>query len=232
MALNINSENELHSLFLTGPNLFSVPEMMIEYARQFQETMMVYNSAIKEVRTRLEVLNDELSIKNRRNPIEIIKSRVKKPESIIEKLTRRNLELNLEVMTKNLDDIAGVRVICSFVDDIYEIANMLVRQDDIRLINIKDYIKNPKPNGYRSYHMIIEVPVFFSEKKQFIRVELQIRTIAMDFWASVEHKIKYKKQIKEAEQIIKELKTCADIISETDLKLLELRKKIENKDCS
>lgn len=229
MELNINTENELHRSVVKVPDFNKVPEGMFQYARQFKEAMMVYNSAIKEVKTKLEVLNDELSIKNRRNPIEMIKSRVKKPESIIEKLQRRNLTLDIETMTSKLDDIAGIRVICSFVDDIYEIANMLVRQDDIRLIAVKDYIKNPKANGYRSYHMIIEVPVFFSERKQFIRVEVQIRTIAMDFWASVEHNIKYKKEIKEAEQIIKELKECADIISSTDAKMLELRKRLEGK---
>ena len=125
------------------------------------------------------------------------------------------------------DDIAGVRVICSFVDDIYDIATMLVRQDDVKVLAIKDYIKNPKPNGYRSYHMIIEIPVFFSDKKQSVRVEVQIRTIAMDFWASVEHKIKYKKEIDGADEIINELKECADIISSTDAKLMDIRKKIE-----
>ena len=130
-------------------------------------------------------------------------------------------------MMTNLNDIAGVRVICSFVDDIYDIATMLINQDDVKIIEIKDYIKNPKPNGYRSYHMIIEIPVFFSDKKQFMRVEVQIRTIAMDFWASVEHKIKYKKEVEGAEEIIKELKECADIISSTDDRMQNIRKRLE-----
>lgn len=227
MQLITNPENELNRSIVKVPDLASVPEDMIEYARQFQEVMMMYSCAIREVKTKLEVLNDELSIRNKRNPIEMIKSRVKKPESIIEKLSRRNLSLDINSMVENLYDIAGVRVICSFVDDIYDIATMLVRQDDVKVLAIKDYIKNPKPNGYRSYHMIIEIPVFFSDKKQSVRVEVQIRTIAMDFWASVEHKIKYKKEIDGADEIINELKECADIISSTDAKLMDIRKKIE-----
>ena len=227
MQLITNPENELNRSIVKVPDLASVPEDMIEYARQFQEVMMMYSCAIREVKTKLEVLNDELSIRNKRNPIEMIKSRVKKPESIIEKLSRRNLSLDINSMVENLYDIAGVRVICSFVDDIYDIATMLVRQDDVKVLAIKDYIKNPKPNGYRSYHMIIEIPVFFSDKKQSVRVEVQIRTIAMDFWASVEHKIKYKKEIGGADEIINELKECADIISSTDAKLMDIRKKIE-----
>ncbi len=228
MQLSMNPESELHRSVVSVPDLASVPEGLVAYARQFQEAMMMYSCAIREVKTKLEVLNDELSIKNKRNPIEIIKSRVKRPESIMEKLNRRNLPLDVHSMIHNLDDIAGIRVICAFVDDIYDIVDMLVRQDDIKVIAIKDYIKNPKPNGYRSYHMIIEIPVFFSEKKQSIRVEVQIRTIAMDFWASVEHNIKYKREIEGADEIIRELKECADVISSTDAKLLELRKRIEN----
>ncbi len=232
MKLSRNQDSELNSSIIKVPDLASVPEDMLDYARQFQEAMMKYNCAIKEAKTKLEVLNDELSIKNKRNPIEMIKSRVKKPESIIEKLSRRGLSLDIESMVNNLNDIAGVRVICSFVDDIYDIATMLVSQDDVRVLDIKDYIKNPKPNGYRSYHMIIELPVFFSEKKQYIKVEVQIRTIAMDFWASVEHNIKYKKEIEDAEEIIKELKECADVISDTDSRLLNIRKRLEKQEKS
>ena len=189
---------------------------------------MMYACAIREVRTKLEVLNDELSVKNQRNPIEMIKSRVKKPMSIVEKLRRRGLEVSLESMAKNLDDVAGVRIICSFLDDIYEVAEMLVRQDDVNVIAVKDYIKNPKPNGYRSYHMIIEVPVFFSDSKKFMRVEVQIRTIAMDFWASLDHQLKYKKAVIDDDGTIShELKECADVIADTDEKMLRIRKRIE-----
>ena len=227
MQLNINPESGLNRSVVRVPDLANVPDGMLDYARQFQQSMMMYSCAIREVKTKLEVLNDELSIRNKRNPIEMIKSRVKKPESIIEKLTRRGLSLDIDSMMTNLNDIAGVRVICSFVDDIYDIATMLINQDDVKIIEIKDYIKNPKPNGYRSYHMIIEIPVFFSDKKQFMRVEVQIRTIAMDFWASVENKIKYKKEVEGAEEIIKELKECADIISSTDDRMQNIRKRLE-----
>ena len=227
MQLNINPESGLNRSVVRVPDLANVPDGMLDYARQFQQSMMMYSCAIREVKTKLEVLNDELSIRNKRNPIEMIKSRVKKPESIIEKLTRRGLSLDIDSMMTNLNDIAGVRVICSFVDDIYDIATMLINQDDVKIIEIKDYIKNPKPNGYRSYHMIIEIPVFFSDKKQFMRVEVQVRTIAMDFWASVEHKIKYKKEVEGAEDIIKELKECADIISSTDDRMQNIRKRLE-----
>ena len=190
--------------------------------------MMRYTCAIREVKTKLEVLNDELSVKNQRNPIEMIKSRVKKPVSIVEKLQRRGFEVSLDSMEKNLDDVAGIRIICSFVDDIYEVADMLVRQDDVTVIMVKDYIKNPKPNGYRSYHMIIEIPVFFSDSKKPIRVEVQIRTIAMDFWASLDHQLKYKKSfIDDNGEISEELRKCANVIAETDQKMLAIRKRIE-----
>lgn len=189
---------------------------------------MRYTCAIREVKTKLEVLNDELSVKNQRNPIEMIKSRVKKPVSIVEKLQRRGFEVSLDSMEKNLDDVAGIRIICSFVDDIYEVADMLVRQDDVTVIMVKDYIKNPKPNGYRSYHMIIEIPVFFSDSKKPIRVEVQIRTIAMDFWASLDHQLKYKKSfIDDNGEISEELRKCANVIAETDQKMLAIRKRIE-----
>lgn len=200
----------------------------VKQAFQFQEIMMMYNCAIREVRTKLEVLNDELSVRTKRNPIEMIKSRIKKPISIVDKLNRRGLEISLENVVEHLNDVAGVRVICSFVDDIYDVARMLARQDDVTLIQVKDYIKNPKPNGYRSYHMIVEVPVFFSDRKQMMRVEVQIRTIAMDFWASLEHDLKYKKNIKDSQEIIKELAECAEIIAQTDVRMKEIRDRIES----
>ena len=193
--MNLGPNSELQQSIVNVPDIVPVPDIWLHRAKEFQQVMMMYACAIREVRTKLEVLNDELSVKNQRNPIEMIKSRVKKPMSIVEKLRRRGLEVSLESMTKNLDDVAGVRIICSFLDDIYEVAEMLVRQDDVNVIAVKDYIKNPKPNGYRSYHMIIEVPVFFSDSKKFMRVEVQIRTIAMDFWASLDHQLKYKRRL-------------------------------------
>ena len=192
MQITMNPNSELNQSAVNVPEVVQVPERLIAEAKRFQEAMMRYTCAIREIKTKLEVLNDELSVRNQRNPIEMIKSRVKKPSSIVEKLQRRNLEVSVDSMMANLDDIAGIRVICSFVDDIYAVSEMLTGQDDIKVIAIKDYIKNPKPNGYRSYHMILEVPVFFSSGKTPMRVEVQVRTIAMDFWASLEHKIYYK----------------------------------------
>ena len=222
-----NSYNEFTKSLLGNPDMAAVPESLIHVGRQFQQIMMMYTCAIREVRTKLEVLNDELSVRNQRNPIEMIKFRVKKPESIIEKLHRRNLPVSLESVVNNLDDVAGIRVICSFIDDIYEVADMLIRQDDVHVIAIKDYLKHPKSNGYRSYHMIIEVPVFFSDRKKPMRVEIQIRTIAMDFWASLDHQLKYKKELVDGTDISRELKDCADVIAQTDEKMLDIRKRIE-----
>ena len=144
----------------------------------------------------------------------------------MEKLKRQGDAISLGSIQENLNDVAGIRVICSFVDDIYKVARMLVQQDDIKLIRVKDYIQNPKPNGYRSYHMIVEVPVFFSNEKRPMRVEVQIRTVAMDFWASLEHQMKYKQDIDNADEIMTELKECADTIAETDMKMLKIREKI------
>ena len=215
--------SELEQSIVSVPDLAQVPEEFVNMARQFQEAMMMYTCAIREVKTKIE----ELSVKNSRNPIEMIKSRVKKPISIVEKLHRRGLEVSLESMIANLDDVAGIRIICSFLDDIYAVADMLVRQDDIRVVAVKDYIKNPKPNGYRSYHMIVEIPVFFSDRKKPMRVEVQIRTIAMDFWASLDHQLKYKKEMQNAAEISEELKQCADVIAQTDKRMLEIRQQIE-----
>ncbi len=228
MSINLNPNSELVQSAINVPNLAQVPEALIHQAREFQEAIMMYTCAIREVKTKLEVLNDDLSIRNQRNPIEMIKSRVKKPISIVEKLKRRNLPVSLESMINNLDDVAGIRVICSFVDDIYAVAEMLVNQDDVTVIAVKDYIRNPKPNGYRSYHLIVEVPVFFSDRKKNMRVEVQIRTIAMDFWASLDHQLKYKKDMGAAtDSIIAELKECADLIAQTDRHMLEIRQRIE-----
>ncbi len=233
MNINMNPNSELTQSIVSVPDLVQVPEGLVSQAHQFQEAMMMYTCAIREVKTKLEVLNDELSVRNQRNPIEMIKSRVKKPLSIVEKLQRRGYEVSLDSMINHLDDIAGIRVICSFVDDIYQVAEMLTRQDDVTVVAVKDYIKNPKANGYRSYHMIIEIPVFFSQVKQQMRVEVQIRTIAMDFWASLDHQLKYKKElVADSETIGQELKECADLIAYTDEKMFAIRKNIESQGVS
>lgn len=194
---------------------------------RFMELMMRYNSAIKEVRTKFEILNEELSFKTSRNPIENITSRVKKPMSIAAKLRRLGEPVTVEKIAECLNDVAGIRVICSFIDDIYNVAEMLAKQDDITVVQIKDYIQKPKPNGYRSYHMIVEVPVFFSDRKEMMRVEIQIRTVAMDFWASLEHQMKYKKESADRPEIAAELKSCAETIAATDARMLGIRKRIE-----
>lgn len=198
----------------------------VNQAIQFRELMMMYNCAIREVRTKLEVLNDELSIRNSRNPIEFIESRIKRPLSIVDKLKRYGEPVNVESIERSLNDVAGIRVICPFIDDIYSVADMLLSQDDITLIKKKDYIENPKPNGYRSLHLILEVPVFFSNQKKPMRVEVQIRTIAMDFWSSVDHQLKYKHDVPNADELSAQLKECADIISQTDMRMLAIKNQL------
>ena len=215
------------NLILMQTILPQVPEQIIAEISNFQELMMMYHSAIREVTTKLEILNDELSLSSKNNPIQFIKSRIKKPFSIINKLNKLEKDISVESIMNSLNDVAGIRVICSFIDDVYKITDMLVKQDDIVLIDAKDYIKNPKANGYRSYHLIIEVPVFFSEKKQWVRVERQIRTVAMDFWASLEHQVKYKKDLENMIDIENELKQCADTIANTDLQMMNIRNRLE-----
>lgn len=197
--------------------------------RSFNRLMMEYRSAIKEVETKLQVLNEEFSQEYNRNPFESIKSRLKTPSSIFEKLRRKGYPLTLEAIRDNLSDVAGVRVICSFPDDIYRIGNLLTKQDDIILLQAKDYIKNPKPNGYRSLHYILDVPIFLSHEKKYMNVEVQFRTIAMDFWASLEHKLRYKKNWdrSDADEIVAQLKACADSIEELDYRMQKIRDKID-----
>lgn len=204
------------------------PEKAKKILHDYDVLMMRYDSAIREVRTKLQILNDELSL-TQESPISSISARRKKTYSILEKLERQGFPITLESIEKNLHDVAGIRVICSFLDDIYNVADMLKRQDDLTVIQIKDYIKNPKPNGYRSFHMIVEVPVFFSNEKHAMQVEVQIRTVAMDFWATLEHQIKYKQDIPNQEAIIEELRQCADTISETDERMLGIREKTKIK---
>lgn len=203
------------------------PDLVEEKIEEMNETLLIYRSAIKEVKTKLDILDDELKIRRKRNPIEYMKSRVKTPSSIMDKLQRKGFEMSIESAKKNLNDIAGIRVICSFVGDIYDIAKMLTRQDDIILIEEKDYIKNPKSNGYRSLHLVIEVPIFFSDHVEPVRVEVQIRTIAMDFWASLEHKLYYKTSGESPVHITRDLKECADLIASTDMRMQDIQREVE-----
>jgi len=202
---------------------------IFEETKQFEELMMMYECAIQEVKTKFEVLDREFSVRYKRNPIASIESRVKSPMSIYRKLKKNGLEVSVRTITKNLNDVAGIRIICNFIDDIYDIVKLLMRQDDLRIVRIKDYIRNPKPNGYRSYHMIVEIPVFFAKGKQIMRVEVQIRTIAMNFWASLEHQLRYKKDIESIEgieEISQALLEAANTIAETDQKMQEIKNKI------
>ena len=215
------SAEEIQEYLLEHQNEF-LPQII-----QFDELLHRYESAIKEVSTKLEILKSDLKLHNKRDCVSSIQSRIKSPVSILNKLKRKGIPLNMDSIKNELNDVAGIRVVCSFIDDIYMLAEKLGSQDDIVVVAVKDYIKNPKPNGYRSFHMIVEVPVFFSEAKENVRVEIQIRTVAMDFWASLEHDIKYKKEIAGCSGIVEELKGCADIIAETDRHMMELRDKIK-----
>lgn len=200
---------------------------LLETAKPFMELMMHNECALKEIETKLNVLNDEFSLQYNHNPIETIKTRVKDPISIVEKMHRKNIPPTIENIENTLNDIAGIRVICSFPEDIYAIAEMLIRQDDVTLIAKKDYIANPKPNGYRSLHLIVGIPIFLSTGKKPMKVEVQFRTIAMDFWASLDHKMKYKKHVENAEEIARELKLCADAINAIDYRMQDIRNRIE-----
>ena len=207
--------------------LISQAKRMMWSMVEYKEMQMLYTCAMKEIQTKFEVLDCEFKLKYKRNPISSISSRLKRTESLVEKMARRGYSFSLESIEKNINDIAGVRVICPYVDDIYLIADSLLAQDDVTLVARKDYIENPKPNGYRSLHLIVSIPVFLSETKKNVKVEVQIRTIAMDYWASLEHQMKYKKDIPDAEIVSRELKECADRIAETDEKMLSLRRRIE-----
>lgn len=197
--------------------------------KEYMRLMSYYSSAMLEIETKFKVLNIEFNGKFDRNPIESIKTRLKTPKSIIEKMDRIGVPLSVENIEHKLSDVAGVRVICSFVDDIYRLADMLALQDDVYILKTKDYIKNPKPSGYRSLHLIVEVPIFLSQEKRFMRVEVQLRTIAMDFWASLEHKLRYKKDIPQehAQEIARQLIECAETVSRTDQQMLDIRRQIE-----
>jgi len=206
----------------------------LEYVKQchdegidtWNSIMLMYNSALKEMSTKIEILNDEFQHTHQYNPIEYVKSRVKRPESITKKLRRYGYEESIENMVEHCNDIAGLRIVCSFTSDIYRMADMIGRQNDLTVISIKDYIKNPKQSGYKSYHMLVTVPIFLSDKCVDTKVEIQIRTIAMDFWASLEHKIYYKFEGNAPEYISRDLRECSGIVSMLDAKMLSLNEAI------
>jgi len=196
----------------------------------WQEVTLVYNAALRQIETKMEILNDEFQHIHQYNPIEHIKTRIKKPESIVKKLKRYGYESTIENMVEYCNDIAGIRIICSFTSDIFRVAEMIKEQKDIKVINIKDYITYPKSSGYKSYHMIVSIPVYLSDKIVDTKVEIQIRTVAMDFWASLEHKIHYKFEGDAPRHIKEELVECARMVSDLDARMLALNEQINSKE--
>ena len=203
-----------------------VPLKLNEGVTSWETVIFLYNSALKEVGTKVDILNDEFRHVHKYNPIEYVKSRIKSPESIVKKLKRHGYESTIENMVNHVNDIAGIRIVCSFTSDIYRLAEMIGRQNDLTVVSIKDYIKNPKDSGYKSYHMLVTVPIFLTDGVGDTRVEIQIRTIAMDFWASLEHKIYYKFEGNAPEYISRDLRECAGIVSMLDAKMLSLNEAI------
>lgn len=195
--------------------------------KSWEEVVLIYNSALKEIGTKLEILNDEFQHVHQYNPIEHIKSRIKTSQSIVKKLKKHGYESTIDNMVNYVNDIAGVRVICSFTSDIYRIAEMIINQNDIKVISVKDYILHPKESGYKSYHLIVTVPIFLSDRIVDAKVEIQIRTVAMDFWASLEHKIHYKFEGNAPEHIKRELVECANMVSELDARMLSLNEQVQ-----
>ncbi len=205
-------------------------EQLAVYRKEMEALMAYYQCAILEMETKFKVLDRQFSLDHERNPIEGIQSRLKSAESIIEKLQRKGLKVSAKEIEKNLYDVAGIRVICSFIDDIYMLKESLERQDDITVLEEKDYIKNPKENGYRSLHLIVEIPIFLLNEKKMMKVEVQLRTIAMEFWANLEHKLRYKKNLDASllSKVGRDLSTCADVSAKLDLKMQNIRDMIES----
>lgn len=201
-----------------------------ENINKARELMSAYRCAIMEIETKFKVLNDWFSLQHERNPIESITSRLKSPESIRDKLERKQLPITITSIAENLYDVAGIRVICSFIDDIYLLADCLIRQDDIKVLEVKDYIKNPKKNGYRSLHLIVEIPIFLETQNKYVKAEVQLRTIAMEFWAKLEHRLRYKKHLSNElyNYTADELLKCANESNQLDYKMQEIRNIIEN----
>ena len=224
----MNQELILKQAISDNRATLSNPDAIYKSMLEFQQLLMLYDAGIKQITTKIDILKEEFNTKNLRNPIETIHSRIKDPLSIIEKLNRKGLNISYKNIVSNLTDVAGVRVVCPFISDVYHVAKMISEQDDVAVLTVKDYIKEPKQNGYRSLHLIVNVDVYLSEQKHIIPVEIQIRTIAMDFWASLEHQLHYKKDFKMPENVESELKNCADIIAQTDARMQELAKNLPN----
>lgn len=202
---------------------------LYENVTELLRMQQIYEAGIKEVRTKLEILDAEFKVKHDHNPIHHIESRLKSPESILKKAISKDILVTERSLEENIHDIAGIRVICNYVDDVYKVAQLLTNQDDIQLIEMKDYIQNPKESGYMSLHLVLEVPIFLSEGPKPIHVEVQLRTIAMDFWASLEHKLKYKTDNNVSDDVKKELQECAKSIAEIDLKMQNIHNRLNSK---
>lgn len=209
----------------TSAQIVPLGTELAKRTREFKEFMSYYSCAIMEVQTKFGVLNEEFSMRDGGNPIESIRTRLKSPESLAGKVRRKNIPPTLEAIEENIYDIAGIRVVCSFIEDIYALADCILQQDDVTLIRKKDYIANPKPNGYRGLHLIVEIPIFLSQGKRMVKVEIQLRTIAMDFWASLEHKLRYKKHLdgETVERISGRLKWAAETAAVLDSGMEEIR---------
>lgn len=225
---NINEEKlyeeyEAAELVPTEKHLLAQTATMDEWRRM----QLIYNAALKEINTKLEILNSEFQMAHRYNPIEHITARIKSPDSIAKKLRHQGRAVTIENIVRYINDVAGIRIICSFTSDIYKISELIRKQSDVKVLKIKDYIENPKPNGYTSYHMIVSVPIFLSDMTIDTKVEIQIRTIAMDFWASLEHKMYYKFEGNAPENIRRELKECADLVGFLDRKMLAINEEIK-----
>ena len=222
---NKQNGNGLH---IPGQPFFNekVKGLLQEYTTPYRELMAYFRCAMMEVETKFRVLNEELSLEYDRNPIETIKTRLKSAESILDKLQSRGLPVSVESIEQHIHDVAGVRIICGFPSDIYTLADALLRQDDITLIEKKDYLQHPKPNGYRSLHLIVEIPIFLHDQKKPMKVEVQFRTISMDWWASLEHKIRYKKDVSVPEDVAAELRECAEAAAMLDNRMEQIQQKI------
>ncbi len=233
-GMSISKKIKEEDYSLSKDEIIITPSMRVEFVKQItkaKQLMAYYECAIMEVETKFKVLNKQFSLMSDRNPIDSISSRLKSPESILEKLIRKHLPLTLDSIEQNLTDIAGIRVICSFIEDIYVLKSSIEKQDDLKILEIKDYIKNPKENGYRSLHMIVEIPIYLSNEKKLMKVEIQLRTIAMQTWASLEHQIFYKKEYsKEDKEIYKEkLKNAANLSYELDVDMQKIKNETSNK---
>ena len=214
-------ENQLDNLIIPGGT------SVLSDLQNLLEMQQIYNAAIKEIQTKLEILNEEFKVKFARNPIHHVESRLKSTRSIVKKLRQKNFEVSIESARSNLNDIAGIRIVCCYIDDVYRVANMLLAQTDIELVKSQDYIKTPNYNGYRSLHLDLRVPVFLSERTEKVTVEVQIRTVAMDFWASLEHDLRYKSDKQIPSSISEDMLKCANEIAEIDAKMQSIYQEIQ-----